>query len=193
MQKKKELLFLCGIKHSGKSSLARALASHTGLPYRDIDDGIIAAYPQYTSIRAIYRSLGKPGFMEAEVRALDACIQQLVEEPPLQTWRGYKGIIALGGGACDNLPAMQPMQTKGTSIYLQVAENVLLPRILARGVPPFLDTGNPTEAFHHLYLARHAVYSKYADFIVQLPDCGTVEDNFTYFLEQLDNFTPASG
>jgi shikimate kinase len=55
-------LVLYGLKHSGKSSLARLISEHYAVPQWDLDDLILKAHPSAESIRQLYRDRGSNGF-----------------------------------------------------------------------------------------------------------------------------------
>lgn len=177
-------LFFCGIKHSGKSTMAAFMAEETGLVRFDTDELILNSFPDSDTIRNVYHILGKESFMAAEAAALST----LVGFVPDTTWKGFQGIVSLGGGACDNTRVMDFTGASGTMIYLAAPEDVLFARITAGGIPPFLDSDHPRESFRQLYALRDARYRKHAHFVVELPDCHDSRDTFRYLFEQLSDY-----
>ena len=160
-------LFFCGIKHSGKSTLGKHVARALRYEFQDSDD-LILAYIAETfkdapeSIRAFFRQYGKQRFMAAEYAAITnyLSLRSSVERPLL---------LALGGGACDNLPLMRHLQaTTGSLCYIRQSEQVLFSRIMRSGIPPFLDSGDPQSAFHSLFVERDRAYSAAADHIFSI-------------------------
>ena len=86
---------LCGVKHAGKTSAAKALSVLTGMPFFDTDDMLKEYYNRSTgldmSVREIFLELGETGFRQLEVKALR------------MLFSGDDGIIiALGGGVLSN-------------------------------------------------------------------------------------------
>ena len=137
------ILFLVGIKHSGKSALGRLASSVIpNATFYDSDDYVIPLLaPPYTSIRQFYGSEGQAAFMALELEAVKSILQQA---------EGELAIIALGGGACDNTPLITLMQRVGKIIYLQVDSETLFKRIV-KGGSPFLDSDDPASSFDTLY------------------------------------------
>lgn len=171
---KKHVLFLTGIKHSGKSSVGleatRYIETHKQICFVDVDDLILDIMdPTYNSIRDFYKNEGKDAFMELEMKALRTYVQD-VKESNLY-------IIALGGGACDNTQLVHLMHSTGIIIYISLLEETLLKRIVKSGVPPFLDKDNIKSSFHDLFIRRDEQYRKISDFVVSLADLESIESN----------------
>ncbi len=165
-----KVIFLVGIKHSGKSALGR-FASQTidNATFYDSDDLILERLPSpYTTLRQYYREEGQGAFMNLEYQAVKELIDEL---------KGGLSIIALGGGACDNVPLISLMQSVGQIIYLHVEAEPLYKRVIKGGIPPFLNQDDPETSFHTLYRQREAQYRKLSDYVLQLSDCRSVEEN----------------
>lgn len=165
-----KILFLVGIKHSGKSALGRFASSIIpNSSFYDSDAYIIPLLPPpYTTIRQFYSAEGQGPFMALELEAVKSIVEQT---------EGELAIIALGGGACDNTPLIRLMQEVGKIIYLQVEAESLFNRIVKRGLPPFIDPSDPETSFRTLYRQRDAQYRKLSDYVLQLYDCRSVEEN----------------
>ena len=136
-------IFLCGIKHSGKTTLGRLLAQRLHIAWVDLDEYIEEAIEE--NIRSFYQREGHTAFQALEVRYL----QQILAE------QSDECIISLGGGAADNEALMTLLKDSGTLIYLWVEESELLKRIIATGIPPFLDPANVEASFHELFQAEY--------------------------------------
>jgi shikimate kinase len=185
------LFYLTGIKHSGKSQLGRAATSLIALKNKasfvDIDDLVLKRIaPCFASIRDFYRKEGKVRFMVEEVAALEELLKSL-SSTMLEPGPRYH-LIATGGGACDNIRLLDLMKASGTIIYLKVEEKALFNRILRDGIPPFLEGPDPSEAFHRLYDERNSKYSNIADFMIELSDSNTIEENSAILAERLLQF-----
>ena len=153
-----------GLKHCGKSSIGRFIADRKGFSFVDLDSLVMdrARGEGFATIRQLYRTVGLQGFQEYELDALRGLFNQR---------EGAGFILSLGGGMADNRTAMDLTKSCGKMVYLKVGELLLLERILQGGLPPFLQGDDPPELiFHRMYKRRDAVYSQYADFILELPD-----------------------
>ena len=158
-------IILSGIKHSGKSTYGRELAESWNLPFYDLDDLIVELCRDDRGgeravtweTREIYRRLGKKGFQELELRALE----RLASE-------GELSVIALGGGTQENPEARRILSGMGILVYLYEEAQTLFRRIEVRGIPPFLDSDAPWESFLLLYRSRDALYRDGADLTVTI-------------------------
>jgi len=158
-------IILSGIKHSGKSTCGKALARSWKLPFYDLDDLIVDLCREDRGgeravtweAREIYRRLGKKGFQELELRALEKL-----------ALRGELSVIALGGGTQENPEARRILSGMGILVYLHEEAQTLFRRIEIRGIPPFLDASAPWESFLLLYQRRDALYRESADLTVPI-------------------------
>ena len=169
---KTSLIYLTGIKHSGKSNVGLYCAEHLNLDYMvsffDLDTLILNRIP-YESLRDLYVREGKGAFMRAEYEAH--------EEFLAARDSSHLTIMATGGGICDNHPLIDRMSENGVIIYLYLKEHTLLERIKLKGLPPFIDREEPEESFHALYLQRDSLYRKLSDHVVPLADFESIEFN----------------
>ncbi|SIP96934.1 shikimate kinase [Alkalispirochaeta americana] len=175
-------LTLTGLKHTGKSSIARGLcqampgtacldtdlvmleqASQEGLVDIPSSDNAPENNPPGSTVllRQLYRNLGKKSFTERESLAL----RHILEEP-----RQGKAIISTGGGVCDNPEAMELLEQCRPILYLWTDPEVLFERISAGGIPPFLDPQDPRGSFLRLADRRDRLYRQKADHVVDLSD-----------------------
>lgn len=175
MKKKKSMIiiYLAGIKHSGKSSVGRhattLLQKSRPVEFIDLDDEIKELLPSsFSSIREYYGTAGSEAFKSLELEAL-------------QTWLKHPKtalqVVALGGGACDNDRLVSLMKTTGKIIYLAVDKDVLLERILQNGIPPFLSKEDPAHSFHLLFEHRDTLYRHFSDYVLQLYPCRSIPEN----------------
>lgn len=110
------------------------------------------------------------------------------EAASLETYlarKPQKVIISLGGGACDNKRLISLVKATGTAVYLKVAPEVLLKRILVGGVPPFLDPLNVEGSFSELYMHRDALYGKLSDIVVELIPYADINDTAEFLFSRL--------
>ena len=164
-------IFLCGIKHSGKTTIGKLLAKRLGRRWSDLDREIERKIGE--PIRTFYRSSGQEAFQWMEVETL----QEILSEENL--------VISLGGGAADNDPLMKIVKEHGILVYLHVEEARLLKRILRGGIPPFLDEDDVEGSFHRVYERRDRRYSKDCDHLIQLPFDQAKEKNAELVLSVL--------
>ena len=169
------IIYLLGIKHSGKTSVGRyathLLAKKCPMIFVDTDDRVLNNIPEENmSIRDYYRTYGQSSFQALEVSSLSQYIFQ--HSDVTQTV-----VISTGGGACDNLALVDLMKRTGTLLYLSVSEPVLFERIMRGGIPPFLSSTHPSGSFHELYTRRDGRYRQISDYVVSLSDCHSVQEN----------------
>ena len=171
-----KILYLVGLKHSGKSRLGRftsvALGTSFRVAYADTDDLILKTLRGTgLSVREYYRQEGKGAFMLREHEV----VQHYVEE--IQHQDHELAIISMGGGVCDNESLVRLMQETGTLLYLSVSKEILFERIMEGGVPPFLSDEDPKGSFDDMYDSRNARYRQISDYMVRLSDYQTVAEN----------------
>lgn len=157
-------IVLLGLKHSGKSTIAKLLAADMGkkpvdsdeivaeLFQRKFPDELEDAQSGYAATnRHFYKLKGQAAFWEMEAAALRS----------LSIWEDL--IVATGGGMMENSVAMEIVKANGLVIFLNAPEDQLFGRIVRTGIPPFLDKDNPEKSFHELYLKRTRLARTYAD------------------------------
>ncbi len=165
------VLFLGGIKHSGKSTLGSLLAEASGLPFYDSDDLTVSAARrrnlEVSTARELYRMAGPEGFKYYEAEAL----LEVADSGP----GPGRMIVALGGGAIDNPAALEVIDRNGYLIYLHVDADTLYERIMRRGKPAFLTSDRPYEEFLALSRRRDAAYRAKAHLVIELTGLGVLE------------------
>jgi shikimate kinase len=165
-------VILFGMKHCGKSTLGGRLADQWGCGFYDVDDLIEAAYLHRqgaaAGVREILTRHGEQYFAGLEA---DVVIElgKLLEAQP-------SAVVALGGRTATNQRAVRIIRhVQATKVYLVVEPDELLRRILAGGVPPFLDAADPHGSFMRLLESRRAAYESLADLTVDLGRLGPDE------------------
>ncbi len=167
-------LFIMGIKHSGKTTFARLLSEHLGLPSIDSDDLILDEI-RPLSIREYYRMHGQDSFKKTEA----ASIRKYIEN------RRDSVIMSLGGGASDNPELLKYLKEHGLLIYLKRNESEMLSVILKHGIPAFLDENDLTGSFSRLYARRDKIYSEAADKIIEMGSYRDRKETLLSLIEQL--------
>ncbi len=147
---------LCGIKHSGKSAIGKALAKQLYLPFYDTDEVLrkcyYTAHGQTLSVREIYRTLGEDAFRRLEMTAL----RSLAET---------ECVAALGGGTLSNpYFTLEDRTALGFLCCIGTDDKTAYDRIAAEGLPPFLSAeADPFSAFCRENEKRRKVFAEYAD------------------------------
>ncbi len=171
-----------GLKHSGKSSIGKALAKHYGYHFFDLDSLILEAVQgPWTTIREVWNSLGKNEFIVLEGEVLRDFMTWT-----LPSLREKGVVISLGGGTIENKTAMRCLGIDGFMVYLRADARLLFRRILAGGIPPFLSEENPWEDFMKLYHRRDSLYCRFAQFIHDIKDV-TINMNAQRLIVSLEN------
>jgi shikimate kinase len=183
-----EVLFLGGIKHSGKSTLGRLLAEEAGLPFYDSDDLTVSAARRreldVSTPRELYRLAGADGFKYYEAEALLEIVGST--SGPASPGRM---VVALGGGAIDNPAALEVIDRNGYLVYLHVDPDILWIRVMRRGKPAFLTSEEPYDEFMALARRRDAAYRTKARLVVELTGLG-IREAFEKTKEEIRRQTP---
>lgn len=153
-------LLLIGLRGSGKSTIARALALRQHRAFFDLDE-ITPTLLGCTSVSDAWRSHGEPAFREAETRALR------------QTLSANQGaIIALGGGAptapgAADLIEREARAGRARVVYLRCTPELLAQRL--RSIPggpgasrPSLTGADPIEEIGVIHAQRDPLYQRLA-------------------------------
>jgi len=161
-----ENIVFLGIKHCGKSTQGRLLASRLQWDFLDTDEMLEQSYQhQYNCTaaeaapRAIMQKHGEGFFRRFEA----AVIRDFLSEK-----RQTKAVIALGGGVpCNDFLSIQELKALGTLICLNTDMEVAFKRIAAGGIPPFLQGDDPHKKFMELYRKRMPRYLQIADMVIE--------------------------
>jgi len=169
---KMDVLIILGIKHSGKTTLAKRLGDKKNYIVFDLDDEMKKDfYSGFISLRKGYEILGKQYFMKSEYKTLKKILSQINKSNDRR-----KVVIATGGGICDDQDALNLLQKNNfrnlviRTVFIQVPESVLLMRIMKTGTPPFLEGNDIKESFHLLFNKREKLYSDFCQYMLQLED-----------------------
>ena len=120
------LVFMTGMMGSGKTSVAKRLASITELPFEDLDH--VLESREGKSISQIFQDLGESYFRRKE--------QDILREYCQKT----RGIYALGGGALCSEEAWSLIPQQGTVIWLKTRPETLIERLRGDESRPLLKT-----------------------------------------------------
>jgi len=184
---KMNVIVILGIKHSGKTTLAKLLGEKKNYIVFDLDVELKKNfYANYPNLRAGFKALGKQYFIKSEYETLKNILITLNESKEQK-----KAVIATGGGICDDSDALNLLKINNftnlvlKTVFIQVPESVLLMRIMKTGVPPFLEENNIKESFHILFNKREKLYSDFCQYMLQLEDY-TDKDQIIDFLDQIN-------
>ncbi len=151
-------IILIGMKSSGKTTAGRLLARSLGVRFIDMDAEIERLHAEQKGERLPFRDIfkrhGGEYFRAIETAALRALVGALREE-------SY--VLSTGGGlplAEENRELLRGM---GTIVFIDVREDVLLERIVSRGIPAFFPyPDDPRRSLDEILAARRPVYSSLA-------------------------------
>lgn len=169
-----EKLFFIGIKHSGKTSIARGLAKYLLVEHNDTDDLILAKLNGET-IREFYNRIGDNDFHKAEEKILQDFIKA----------NNYPFTLSLGGGACENTSTLDLCKKEGKLILITRPEKLVLSKILENGIPSFLNENDLEGSFHSLYERRNDIYKKYCDIEIELDEYYPFEKTMEIVINEL--------
>jgi len=155
-------IILIGMKSSGKTTVGKIVARKLGLRFTDLDAEIEQRYLDQTgeklTFREIFQKHGKAHFRSLETEALRA-LHAAQNERPI--------VLATGGGlplAEENRPLLKRM---GVIVFLDVAQEALLARILRGGIPAFFPyPEDPARSLAELLAARRPIYAALAHITV---------------------------
>jgi shikimate kinase len=132
---------------AGKTTVGQLLATRLDVPFRDVDDDIVALAGK--PITDIFATDGEPVFRELEERAVAAALAE------------HAGVLALGGGAI--LSDRTRASLAGHSVvFLNVGMAQGVKRTGLSGARPLLAGVNPRATFKTLLDARLPLYREVA-------------------------------
>ena len=164
-------LILIGMKGCGKTTLGRRLAERLHVPFIDSDAEIEQTHRRERGealpFRQIFARYGATYFQALDARML----QGIAEE-----YAGRDFVLSCGGQTPLQEENRTVLKRLGTLVYLQVARDVLLQRILAQGVPasfPYPD--DPARSLDVLLAQRQPIYAELADITLDTSNGATEE------------------
>ena len=178
-------LILIGMKSSGKTTIGRILARKLGRRFTDADAEVERLHwekaGELLRFREIFQKYGKDFFRNLETAALQALAAAQSEAP---------FVLATGGGlplAAENRPLLKGM---GTVVFLDVAQEVLLARIVTGGIPAFFPyPDDPARSLAELLAVRRPIYRALAHLTVacRSESQETIADTIIHQLENHPN------
>jgi shikimate kinase len=140
---------------AGKSTVGRLLAEQLAVPFRDVDEDIVALAGK--PIMDIFATDGEPAFRALEEQAVATALAE------------HTGVLALGGGAI--LSERTRAALAGYPVvFLNVGMSEGVRRTGLSGARPLLAGVNPRATFKTLLDARLPLYREVAVFEVGTDD-----------------------
>ena len=156
-------IVLIGMKNSGKSTLARSIATHHKMNLAVIDDAIESLHEkthhERLSVREINKQYGREYFFSLETQV----IRDL-----LKTTRT---VIDCSGSAPLREENRQLLKQLGPSVWLRVEPTRNYERLIKNGIPSFFKyPDDPKRSFDELWKEREPIYAAFADRIIDAID-----------------------
>lgn len=148
------LVVIVGPPGAGKTTVARALAAHLGVPARDTDADVEAAAGR--TVADIFVESGEAAFRELERAAVATAL------------RDHEGVVSVGGGAPLDA-STRDMLAEHTVAFLDVALAAAARRIGFDAPRPLL-LDSPRATWTRLMAARRPVYAALATVTVDTTD-----------------------
>ncbi len=146
-------IYLIGPMGSGKSAVARRLASQLGLEFHDSDEEIEVRTG--VDILYIFDREGEAGFRKRE----SAVIAELVELDGI--------VLATGGGVAQDPDNRRLLAANGIVVYLYTSVAEQIRRTRKSRHRPLLNNGNPAEVLQQLMDKRDGQYREIADLLIE--------------------------
>ena len=184
-------IIIVGMKHSGKSSLGKGLATNLSIPFFDTD--AIIEEQTKLPVRQLFVEKGESAFKNAEVESCKFLENQFQNNTSL--------VIATGGGICDNPEAIKILKSIGKFVLLNVPEKTCLERILHNSqktgsLPGYISRENPKSQedikniFHRFYERRMKSYREICDFEFYPNSVASKSQNTKEFVKFYQNTFP---
>ena len=135
---------LTGMMGSGKTTVAKILASDNNLKIIDVDS--LIEQGEHSTISEIFLVKGEEYFRKVEQQTIMSCFQP------------ENAVIALGGGAFENEQTREFLLKNSTVIYLKTSPGVILERIKNDTSRPLLHGRMNVETITELINKREKNY-----------------------------------
>lgn len=175
-------IILIGMKSSGKTTTGKLLAHKLNTRFTDMDAEIERLHydrkRERLSFRDIFKTYGGHYFRSMETAALALLASSLERQ---------SFVLATGGG----LPLAEEnriiLKRLGTIVFMDVRQDVLLGRIVARGIPPFFRyPEDPQRSLAEIVDERRPIYMSVADITLECrgESSNTIADRIIRELEK---------
>lgn len=149
-----ESVFLVGLMGAGKTTVGRMLAKRLRVEFVDADHEIEARTG--VPIPTIFEIEGEAGFRKRESQVIDDLTQQ------------SDLVLATGGGAVLDPINRQHLQTRGRTVYLFAAPEVLYERTRTDRSRPLLQVEDRLAKLQQLYAQRDPLYREIAHLVIEV-------------------------
>ena len=148
-------LWLIGMMSSGKTKVGRRLSDHSGLPFVDVDDEIVARAGM--TIPQIFANHGEPAFrtMESEEVARIAGSRQRL-------------VVATGGGAILDGTSRRLMRETGLVVWLKPSIASLIAKGKTHNRPLLQGYADLGARYTEIWEARKHLYQEAAHFTIPM-------------------------
>jgi len=186
MKKPERPVVLAGIKHCGKSTLGRLLARRWLVPFLDTDTELEREYVRRAgrnlTCREIYRELGEQEFRRLEAEGIER----------LTFSRGV-WVIALGGGAVNNpFLSLETLRALGFGVWIDLDPELAYPRVVRRGLPPFLiSAADPEAEFRRICCEREPFFNAFGQLRFRITSDRPAEENAEELAQIIEQKGPA--
>ena len=146
-------IILIGFMGAGKTTVGRELAKKLGVSLTDTDREI--EKEAGISINEIFATKGEEEFRKLETGLLERL-----------RFENYNGVIATGGGMPLREQNRKLLKKIGRVYYLKTDEEKIFARISENKDRPLINTDNPRERVHKLFVDRADIYEEAGDVII---------------------------
>lgn len=161
-------IVIMGPKGAGKSTVGAAFAVHAGLPCVDTDTLIEDLYAEGGKPRRTFREI----FQEEGEAAFRALERQAAQRAAALDWH----VIITGGGLMLDPGSRRALRTGDTLlVYLWAEPEVLWPRAILKGTPPWLEGPDGPAKFAEQVRYRDEVLRPFADVVFDTT-AGSIEE-----------------
>ena len=171
------IIFIIGLRGSGKSTIGPKIATQFDMTFIDLDDLVRTEFKEST-VREIWQTHGESAWRDAESRVLSEVLDSMVKSTGLA--------IALGGGA-PMIPDVQQVmrqyveRSDACIIYLRCSPDLLQARLANEknqdDRPPLTDSSKDAVAeVHEVFRRRDPTYTELATHIIDINDDQLIDD-----------------
>lgn len=151
---------LVGLRASGKTTVGRALARLSALPFVDLDDEVASAAGA-SGAGEVIDELGLETFRRLEARVLERVLTGAQRTGPL--------VLATGGGAVEDPVSRQWLAVRTRCVWLRAGLELLRARLAADPTHrPSLTGAEPLEELAELERRRAPLYAAVAALTVEV-------------------------
>lgn len=159
-------IILIGMKSSGKTTISHVLANNLGIACIDLDAEIEKTHTRTTheqvGFRDIFKLHGQSYFRSLEAATLVYLASTLAN-------RSF--LLATGGGTPLDAHNQHLLHNLGTVVFLDIDAEILLPRIVAGGIPAFFPyPDDPAASLQTLLETRRPIYRQTAHITIACYD-----------------------